>query len=56
MNAALLCLCARSLSPFFAIRSGQPKGEPPLADFKDGKKITGIRLSPDTRYFAANPA
>lgn len=34
MNAALLCLCARSLSPFFAIRSGQPKGEPPLADFK----------------------
>jgi len=24
--------------------------------FHDGKKITGIRLSPDTRYFVANPA
>ena len=24
--------------------------------FRDGKKITGIRLSPDTRYFVANPA
>jgi hypothetical protein len=24
--------------------------------FRDGKKITGIQLSPDTRYFVANPA
>ena len=24
--------------------------------FRDGKKITGIRLSPDTRYFVPNPA
>ena len=24
--------------------------------FRDGKKITGIRFSPDTRYFVANPA
>jgi hypothetical protein len=24
--------------------------------FSGGKKITGIRLSPDTRYFVPNPA
>jgi hypothetical protein len=24
--------------------------------FRNGKKIAGIRRSPDTRYFVANPA
>jgi len=56
MNVVLLCLFACRPAAFCAVWGGQPKGEPLLADFKDGRKITGIRLSPDTRYFAANPA
>ena len=34
MNVVLLCLFACRPAPFFTVWGGQPKGEPPLADFK----------------------
>ena len=55
MNAALFRRLACRLAAFLAVWGGQPKGEPPLADFKfhAARVRVYVRQLADGRVFAA---